>query len=137
MVDLSQPNPEPPNSGASSASRPRQDDVNSARIQEGSFERSEEVQPDAEDQTLFPSKECTALEQEWREIQTDFIDSPRTSVERADALVKRTIDTLASSFSEMRSSLERTWEKDQQVSTEDLRMALQQYRSFFRRLLSI
>jgi hypothetical protein len=58
-------------------------------------------------------------------------------VQQADALVTKTIDILSSSFGEMRSSMERTWEKDGDVSTEELRLALQNYRSFFRRLLSI
>jgi hypothetical protein len=52
-------------------------------------------------------------------------------------LVTKTIDTLAGSFGDMRGSLERTWEKNGEVSTEELRMAMQNYRSFFRRLLSI
>lgn len=86
---------------------------------------------------LFPAQQCTALSNEWQSIQAGFVDSPRASVEKADALVKQTIDTLANSFADMRNSLEQTWEKDKEVSTEELRLAFQNYRSFFQRLLSL
>jgi hypothetical protein len=96
-----------------------------------------EIAADDRNSQLFPSQQCKSLEREWQTIQANFVDSPRSSVQAADALVTRTIDTLASSFGEMRSSLERTWERDGDVSTEELRLALRNYRSFFRRLLSI
>ncbi len=96
--------------------------------------QSKEVQ---ENRPLFPSEQCTRLADEWQAVQASFVDSPRASVEKADALVKKTIDTLAASFSGMRNSLDQTWEKEGDVSTEDLRLALQSYRSFFQRLLSI
>lgn len=86
---------------------------------------------------LFPSHQCTTLEKEWQGIQANFVDSPRDAVKQADALVTKTIDILSSSFAEMRGSMERTWEKDGDVSTEELRLAMQNYRSFFHRLLSI
>ena len=89
------------------------------------------------DTALFPSHQCETLENEWRTIQTNFVDSPQDAVKQADALVNKTIDTLARSFGDMRGSLERTWEKEGEVSTEELRLAMQNYRSFFRRLLSI
>lgn len=43
---------------------------------------------------------------------------------------------LANSFAEERQSLETQWDRGDDVSTEDLRIALQRYRSFFDRLLS-
>jgi len=86
---------------------------------------------------LLSSQQCASLEKEWQAIQTRFVDSPRSSIEEADALVKKAAESLAAAFAEMRCSLERTWEKDKDVSTEDLRLALQSYRSFFHRLLSI
>ena len=43
---------------------------------------------------------------------------------------------LASSFSEERKHLESQWDSGDDVSTEDLRVALTRYRSFFERLLS-
>jgi hypothetical protein len=73
----------------------------------------------------------------WREIQTGFVDEPRKTVEQADELVAELMQRLAQSFSEQRSNLEHQWDASDEVSTEDLRVALTRYRSFFERLLSI
>lgn len=43
---------------------------------------------------------------------------------------------IAANFSETRSQLEAQWEEGEDASTEDLRVALTRYRSFFKRLLS-
>lgn len=43
--------------------------------------------------------------------------------------------TLASSFSTHKRELEGQWDRGERVPTEDLRLALQRYRSFFNRLL--
>ena len=65
------------------------------------------------------------------------MDEPRQCVEKADQLVARVVQRLAESFSQERSRLEGQWSKGEDVSTEDLRIALQRYRSFFDRLLSV
>jgi hypothetical protein len=44
---------------------------------------------------------------------------------------------LAKMFTDERSNLEHQWSAGSEVSTEDLRMALRRYRSFFERLLSV
>jgi hypothetical protein len=44
---------------------------------------------------------------------------------------------LAEAFSRERTKLEQQWGRGDSVSTEDLRVAFQRYRSFFRRLLSL
>lgn len=64
-----------------------------------------------QERALFPSHQCAGLRDEWQSIQADFVDSPRASVEKADALVRKTIDTLANSFADMRNSLDQTWER--------------------------
>ena len=73
----------------------------------------------------------------WREIQTGFVDEPRHAVEQADELVAELMQRLAQSFSEQRNKLEHQWDASDQVSTEELRVALTRYRSFFERLLSV
>lgn len=73
----------------------------------------------------------------WQNIQTGFVDEPRHAVEQADELVAALMQRLAQSFSDQRSRLEKQWEQTEKVSTEDLRVALQRYRSFFERLLAI
>ncbi len=73
----------------------------------------------------------------WDAIQTGFVDEPRRAVEQADALVVELMKRLAETFSHERGSLEEKWGQNRDVSTEDLRVALQRYRSFFGRLLSV
>ena len=73
----------------------------------------------------------------WREIQTGFVDEPRQAVEKADGLVAELMQRLAQSFSEQRNNLEHQWDVSDKVSTEELRVALTRYRSFFERLLSV
>lgn len=86
---------------------------------------------------LLPGERSDRFEQQWHEIQASFVDKPRQAVEQADTLVAELMQELASGFSETRSSLEAQWDNDgDDVSTEDLRVALTRYRSFFNRLLS-
>ncbi|PYK13173.1 MAG: hypothetical protein DME65_02600 [Verrucomicrobia bacterium] len=86
---------------------------------------------------LFPENESTNLRNHWTEIQAAFVDEPRSAVEQADSLVADVIKRLASSFADERSKLEGQWGRGDDVSTEDLRIALQRYRAFFDRLLSV
>jgi len=72
----------------------------------------------------------------WEEIQVRFVDEPRGAVEDADALVATVMQRLAESFASERERLEAQWGRGEDISTEDLRISLQRYRSFFQRLLS-
>jgi hypothetical protein len=85
---------------------------------------------------LFSGAESERLRTRWTDIQAGFVDRPREMVEEADALVADLMQRLAAQFSEERSRLENQWDKEEDVSTEDLRLALTRYRSFFERLLS-
>jgi hypothetical protein len=85
---------------------------------------------------LFPDDELRHLRSQWSEIQAAFVDDPRHTVEEADHLVADAVQRLAATFAEQRKGLESQWARDEQVSTEDLRVALQRYRSFFDRLLT-
>ena len=86
---------------------------------------------------LFPENELDGLRDRWRTIQTNFVDEPRRAVEQADGLVASAMKRLAEVFAQERSTLEHQWDRGDSVSTEDLRVALQRYRSFFDRLLSV
>ena len=86
---------------------------------------------------LFASHETEAFRSRWTTVQTGFVDEPRRAVEEADALVAQMMKRLAEVFAEERANLERQWDSGEDISTEDLRVALQRYRSFFDRLLSI
>lgn len=86
---------------------------------------------------LLADQAAGDLRNQWNVIQTGFVDSPRQAVEQADNLVAVTMKKVAETFANERSNLERQWDKGDQISTEDLRLALQRYRSFFQRLLSV
>ncbi|MBV8340089.1 MAG: hypothetical protein JO343_09090 [Candidatus Eremiobacteraeota bacterium] len=72
----------------------------------------------------------------WTSIQAVFVDQPKDAVEKADALVEEVVHDLTDAFGRERSDLEQQWSSGEQVSTEQLRVALQRYRTFFEQLLS-
>jgi hypothetical protein len=86
---------------------------------------------------LFENADASGYRTRWSAIQTGFVDEPRKAVEEADTLVAEVMKRLAEVFAEERQRLESAWERTDQVSTEDLRLAMRRYRSFFERLLSL
>jgi hypothetical protein len=86
---------------------------------------------------LFAQNDTQDFRARWEKIQIGFVDEPRKAVEQADELVASAIKRLAEVFAAERQKLEAEWGKSDNVSTEELRMALRRYRSFFDRLLSI
>jgi hypothetical protein len=86
---------------------------------------------------LFAERDTTELRNRWSDVQTGFVDEPRRAVEQADTLVAEVMKRLAESFAAERATLEKQWDRGDNVTTEDLRLALQRYRSFFDRLLTI
>ena len=94
---------------------------------------AEEARPEA----LFPPAEITRLRAQWTEIQAAFVDEPRSAVKSADSLVGDVLKSLSQTFSNERSRLEGQWDREGDITTEDFRMALRRYRTFFDRLLSL
>ena len=72
----------------------------------------------------------------WNDVQARFVDDPRAAVLDADRLVAELVRALAERFSRHKDGLEEQWSGGSEPSTEELRLALQQYRSFFQRLLA-
>ena len=119
-------------SGASAATTSAEDGSMAARERGAEAEPGDEERPEP----LLANEETDSFQSRWKEIQVRFVDDPRDSVKDADGLVAELMQRLAGSFSEERNRLESEWERGGDVSTEDLRMALRHYRSFFNRLLS-
>jgi hypothetical protein len=112
------------------------------RIDDREVERAREAGAPADvstqrDTPLLANDVVDPLRGQWSDIQAGFVDEPRRAVERADGLVADAIKRLAESFANERAKLEGQWDGGGDVSTEDLRQALQRYRSFFSRLLSV
>ena len=89
------------------------------------------------DQMLFADGELSGLRSRWTQVQSAFVDDPRDCVQKADGLVADVVDKLTAGFSAARSGLEEQWDRGEEVSTEDLRIALKRYREFFERLLAV
>ena len=91
----------------------------------------------SEPMPLFSESEMGDFRSQWGHIQTGFVDEPRRTVEDADKLVAAVMQRLSEGFANERKGLEKQWDSGDNVSTEDLRVALQRYRSFFDRLLKL
>jgi hypothetical protein len=86
---------------------------------------------------LFTEAAATDFRVRWDLVQRSFVDNPSQAVHAGDELVAQVIQSLAETFSSQRSELENELGQTDQSSTENLRLALRRYRSFFERLLSI
>lgn len=87
--------------------------------------------------SLFAEDDLGELRARWAGVQAAFVDDPKECVQRADGLVSDVVEQLTNGFAHARSRLEEQWARGEQASTEDLRMALMQYREFFERLLAV
>lgn len=111
--------------------RLREEQINENRPANTSVNEEQELLP------LFESSEAEKFRTEWLNIQGKFVDNPRESVREADELVAGVLKSVTMGFHERRTSLEKQWNSGDSVSTEDLRLALKRYRSFFDRLLTL
>jgi hypothetical protein len=86
---------------------------------------------------LFPAAVADDFRSRWSAVQSSFVDDPEQAVRHGDELVAEVLKSLADSFSNERAKLEGQVNQTDNASTEDLRIALRRYRSFFERLLSL
>jgi hypothetical protein len=93
-----------------------------------------EVEPLVE---LLDEKTVRDFRERWNELQGRFVDDPQAIVAEADALVAQLMQELDARFGDVRASLEEQWARGDEAATEELRLALQRYRSFFERLLAV
>jgi hypothetical protein len=86
---------------------------------------------------LFAGDNLAELRGRWAGVQAAFVDDPKECVQKADGLVSDLVEQLTAGFAETRSHLEEQWNRGEEASTEDLRLALMHYREFFERLLAV
>jgi len=91
---------------------------------------------DEERAALVTRERADSYSARWDSVKGEFVDEPRRAVANADALVGELLDELQELFKQQRTQIEQGLDADE-TSTEDLRVALRRYRSFFDRLLSI
>jgi hypothetical protein len=87
-------------------------------------------------EALLPADDAQRFRDRWESVQAGFVDKPQETVEEADDLVRDLVQELTAGFVQRREKLEGQWKEGDDASTEDLRVALTHYRSFFNRLLS-
>ncbi|MEV0143942.1 MULTISPECIES: hypothetical protein [unclassified Nonomuraea] len=78
----------------------------------------------------------------WRELQAGFVDDPNEAVQRADGLVGEVVEALTSALTSRTSELRRRWNDSDgddggRTDTEQLRLALREYRTVLERLLAL
>jgi len=125
---------QPTRVGASGADEAAGEGTNTAGGRESPATSTEESESS---EALFEGTERDTLSQRWMEIQAEFVDQPRRSLEQANELVSDLMERLVGSFRSEQARLEGQWEQGEEVSTEELRLTLQRYRSFFGRLLEV
>jgi hypothetical protein len=77
-----------------------------------------------------PARDPASAEAPWNEIQAMFVDDPQASVERAAGLVDGRVEELIGSLRARQHSLQTVWQATN-TGTEELRIALQHYRTFW------
>jgi hypothetical protein len=95
------------------------------------------IKDDAKLAPLFTRDTAMDFRARWDMVQKSFVDDPKEAVHAADELVAEVTKSLAETFANQRFELERGLDQAEAPTTENLRIALRRYRSFFERLLSI
>lgn len=99
-----------------------------------------ETRPQRDDEqlaALFSPDMAGDFRSRWDAVQIGFVDDPQQAVKQADELVAQVMKNLAETFANERHRLEEQMGTGGGASTENLRVALRRYRSFFQRLLSL
>ncbi|WP_410640274.1 hypothetical protein [Amycolatopsis sp. lyj-346] len=109
-------------------------DIESPAESGGDVETPAASAGDVEAPTLIDEEKVTGFRDRWQNVQTGFVDDPKQAVRQADELVAAVISALATTFAEHKSDLEAQWQQGE-PATEELRIALRRYRSFFDQLL--
>jgi hypothetical protein len=115
----------------------QQDEYRQGEHQAAAEPASVDTAEPSTEKALFADNELSDLQSRWADVQAAFVDDPRESVHKADGLVSDVVEHITTNFSQARSHLEEQWGRGEDVSTEDLRVALRSYREFFQRLLAV
>jgi hypothetical protein len=85
----------------------------------------------------FPPEEMRRFRAAWTDLQTRFVDDPQQAVRGADQLVAEVLQAVMKAFAQHKHELEGSWQRGSETSedTENLRLALRHYRTFFKQLL--
>jgi hypothetical protein len=113
------------------ADRPVLEAINTDGVTQTTIKEDDKLAP------LFTQNVALDFRSRWDVVQRSFVDDPQEAVRAGDELVAQVIKSLAETFANQRSKLEGGDEQTEGPTTENLRLSLRRYRSFFERLLSI
>ncbi|WP_103352397.1 hypothetical protein [Amycolatopsis sp. CA-128772] len=119
---------------SASAGRQETGDTTTPESSGGDVETPAGSGGDVETPPLIDEEKVTGFRDRWQNVQTGFVDDPKQAVQQADELVAAVISALATTFAEHKNELENQWQQGE-PATEELRIALRRYRSFFDQLL--
>ena len=86
--------------------------------------------------TIIDPQRAGQWRSQWEDVRMMFVDRPQDAVARADGLVGEVLEELSRTFTEQRSALDPN-SLGGEPSTEEMRRAVQRYREFFDRLLTL
>jgi hypothetical protein len=133
-TDVSHPRPDPATDSYGDGGVDHRTDSPSGPVRDETDRPAAQAGSDGRER-LVPRDRADAYGSRWDAVKGTFVDEPRQAVAEADQLVGELLDELQALFRKQRQSLEHGLDADE-TSTEDLRLALRRYRSFFDRLLS-
>ncbi|TNH21219.1 hypothetical protein FHG89_32070 [Micromonospora orduensis] len=88
----------------------------------------------AEPATLLDADSAQGFRDRWRDVQLRFVDDPHAAAGEAQALVEEAIQALSSALAAQKTTLG-GWQDAGSADTEQLRMAVRNYRDFLDRVL--
>jgi hypothetical protein len=89
------------------------------------------------DDQVFEDQDVERYREQWRELQSGFVDEPKSAVREADSLVSQMMETFTAHLTERKRALSGQWEGDGDKDTEQLRLALRRYRALFDQMLAV
>ncbi|MGW6502775.1 hypothetical protein [Nonomuraea angiospora] len=91
----------------------------------------------APDEVVLFDQDPDQVQARWRDLQASFVDDPGEAVRRADGLVGEVVDALTSSLTTRTNGLRDRWKDTEAADTEQMRLALRDYRNVLERLLAL
>jgi hypothetical protein len=85
----------------------------------------------------FNRNEIEDLQSRWTSIQIQFVEDPCSAIEQGEAIVAETIERVTQMITEQQQSLGHKWLNHDDITTEELRLTLLDYRSLMNHLLNL
>ncbi|MFC7813833.1 hypothetical protein ACFUTR_04095 [Streptomyces sp. NPDC057367] len=134
---------EPGARGAAAAPGPRTDAEAHPRPTDGTATPATTAPAAARGDVLLPHDECDKLGQRLQHAVAGFVDAPRASVEEADRVLEELTARFTDAVAHRRRTLRTSWhdtdpdDRATSTDTEQLRLALRDYRELADRLMRL